>query len=138
MTNTLFRLFAGSAVAIFLAGCTVGPKYHPPSATVQAPPPGAYKELPEDTQNPADWKVAQPQDEMLHGKWWEIYNDPELNALEEQLNIDNQNIKQFFENFMTARTLIAEAHSQLLPTIGTSLSYQASRSSSNLTNSPSA
>ena len=31
---------------------------------------------------------------MLRGKWWEIYNDPELNALEDQLNIDNQNIKQ--------------------------------------------
>jgi NodT family efflux transporter outer membrane factor (OMF) lipoprotein len=75
---------------------------------------------------------------MLHGKWWEIYNDPELNALEEKLNIDNQNIKQFFENFMTARTLIAEAHSQLYPTVGTSPSYQASQSSSNLTNASSA
>jgi len=37
---------------------------------------------------------------MLHGKWWEIYSDPELNALEDQLNINNQNIKQSFENFM--------------------------------------
>jgi NodT family efflux transporter outer membrane factor (OMF) lipoprotein len=70
--------------------------------------------------------------------WWEIYNDPELNALEDKLNIDNQNIKQFFENFMTARTLIAEAHSQLLPTVGTAPSYQAAQSSSNLTNSASA
>jgi len=41
---------------------------------------------------------------MLHGKWWEIYSDPELNALEDQLNINNQNIKQSFENFMEART----------------------------------
>jgi NodT family efflux transporter outer membrane factor (OMF) lipoprotein len=82
--------------------------------------------------------VAQPQDAMLHGKWWEIYNDPELNALEDKLNIDNQNIKQFFENFMTARTLVAEAHSQLLPTVGTTLSYQASQTSSNLTNSSNA
>ncbi len=72
-----------------LSGCTVGPRYHPPSATLQAPP-IAYKELPKDSQNPNDWKVAQPQDAMLHGKWWEIYHDPELNALEEQLNINNQ------------------------------------------------
>ena len=43
---------------------------------------------------------------MLRGKWWEIYNDPELNALEEQLNINNQNIKQFFENFMAARAIV--------------------------------
>src|SRR5216683_2550870 len=124
---------------LLLTGCMVGPKYHPPtpSATATAPP-VTYKESPTQFQDTDGWKVAQPQDAMLHGKWWEIYNDPELNALEDKLNIDNQNIKQFFENFMTARTLIAEAHSQLLPTVGTTLSYQASQSSSNLTNSPNA
>ena len=111
----------------------VGPKYHQPAASVE-PPPAAYKELPVENPPAGEWKVAQPQDAMLHGKWWEIYNDPELNALEDKLNIDNQNIKQFFENFMTARTLVAEAHSQLLPTVGTTLSYQASQTSSNLTN----
>jgi NodT family efflux transporter outer membrane factor (OMF) lipoprotein len=124
---------------LLLTGCMVGPKYHPPapSATATAPP-TAYKESPTQFQETDGWKVAQPQDAMLHGKWWEVYNDPELNALEDKLNIDNQNIRQFFENFMTARTLIAEAHSQLLPTVGTTLSYQASQSSSNLTNSPNA
>jgi NodT family efflux transporter outer membrane factor (OMF) lipoprotein len=56
---------------------------------------------------------------MLRGKWWEIFKDPELNALEEQLNIDNQNIKQFFENFMQARALVREARSQYFPSAGT-------------------
>jgi len=79
--------------------------------------------------------VAQPQDAMLRGKWWEIYNDPELNALEDQLNINNQTIKQYFENFMEARTLIAQARSQLFPTLTTAPSYSRSRSSSNLGNS---
>jgi NodT family efflux transporter outer membrane factor (OMF) lipoprotein len=125
---------------LLLTGCMVGPKYHPPapSASATAPPPAAYKESPTQFQETDGWKVAQPQDAMLHGKWWEIYNDPELNALEDKLNIDNQNIRQFFENFMTARTLVAEAHSQLLPTVGISLSYQASQTSSNLTNSSNA
>ena len=124
---------------LLLTGCMVGPKYHPPapSATATAPP-TAYKESPTQFQDTEGWKVAQPQDAMLHGKWWEIYNDPELNALEDKLNIDNQNIRQFFENFMTARTLVAEAHSQLYPTVGVSLSYSAAQSSSNLTNSPNA
>ena len=58
-------------------------------------PPVSYKESPTQFQETDGWKVAQPQDAMLHGKWWEIYNDPELNALEDKLNIDNQNIKQF-------------------------------------------
>jgi hypothetical protein len=126
-------LLAFATGAIFLAGCVVGPKYHQPAATSQAPP-MSYKESP--TQNPdsGDWKVAQPQDAMLHGKWWEIYNDPELNSLEDQVNINNQNIKQYFENFMEARTLIAQARSQLYPTLGVGPSYQISRSSANLHN----
>jgi len=140
MNDLLFKSAVGPAITtLLLTGCMVGPKYHPPSPSATATaPPVVYKESPTQFQETDGWKVAQPQDAMLHGKWWEIYNDPELNALEEKLNIDNQNIKQFFENFMTARTLIAEAHSQLLPTVGTTLSYQASQSSSNLTNSPNA
>jgi NodT family efflux transporter outer membrane factor (OMF) lipoprotein len=109
----------------------VGPKYHTPPAVAQAPP-VTYKESPTQFQDTDGWKVAQPQDAMLHGKWWEIYNDPELNALEDKLNIDNQNIKQFFENFMEARTLIAQARSQLYPTLSTAPSYSRSRTSSNL------
>ena len=54
---------------------------------------------------------------MLHGKWWEIYNDAELNALEDKLNIDNQTIKVYFENFMQARAIVAEVRSQLFPTV---------------------
>jgi NodT family efflux transporter outer membrane factor (OMF) lipoprotein len=54
---------------------------------------------------------------MLKGKWWEIFKEPELNALEEQLNIDNQNIKQYFENFMAARAQVREARSGLFPTL---------------------
>lgn len=144
MSNTMTKLrfkFAvrSSIMTLLLAGCMVGPKYQAPSPSANATaPPVAYKESPTQFQETEGWKVAQPQDAMLHGKWWEIYGDPELNTLEDQLNINNQNIKEFFENFMEARTLIAQARSQLYPTIGTSPSYQAARSSSNLTNAPSA
>ena len=117
--------------ALSLTGCLVGPKYHVPPSAAQAPP-AAYKESPTQFQDADGWKVAQPQDAMLRGKWWEIYNEPELNALEDQLNINNQNIKQFFENFMEARTLITQARSQLYPTLTTAPSYSRSRSSSNL------
>jgi NodT family efflux transporter outer membrane factor (OMF) lipoprotein len=133
ITERIVRTVALAAVsALFLAGCNVGPKYHQPAATPQAPP-MSYKETPaQNPENSGDWKIAQPQDAMLHGKWWEIYNDAELNALEEQLNINNQNIKQYFENFMEARTLIAQARSQLFPTLGVGPSYTISRSSANL------
>ena len=131
MTNLRLKFVSPAITTFLLTGCMVGPKYHVPPATATAPPP-AYKESPTQFQDTDGWKVAQPQDAMLHGKWWEIYNDPELNTLEEKLNIDNQNIKEFFENFMEARALIAEARSQLYPTVGTSPAYSRSRSSSNL------
>jgi NodT family efflux transporter outer membrane factor (OMF) lipoprotein len=137
MNKLRFKTLLGATVtALLLAGCTVGPKYHTPTATVQ-PPPASYKESPTQSPDSGGWKVAQPQDAMLHGKWWEIYNDPELNALEEQLTVNNQNIKQAFENFMEARTLVAQARSQLFPTVGTTPSYQRSRSSANVGNAAS-
>jgi len=129
-----------SAIALsgMLTGCNVGPKYVPPSVT--APP--AFKESPTQFKETdgkeaggketEGWQVAQPQDATLRGKWWEIYNEPELNALEEQLNIDNQNIRVSFENFMEARSLVREARSQYFPSISIGPSYTRSQSSSTL------
>ncbi len=136
---TSFRHYAAitSGLAVLLlSGCRVGPKYQKPPAMAQAPP-ASYKESPAQFPEAADgWKVAQPQDAMLHGKWWEIYKEPELNALEEKLNIDNQNIRQFFENFIEARTLIAQAHAQLYPTLTAVPNYSRARQSANQSNTP--
>jgi len=85
-TNTGFTIWiAGglSAVSMLLfAGCTVGPKYRRPAAEV----PAAYKEV-------GDWKPAQPNEQNLGGNWWELFQDPQLNALELQVNVSNQNLK---------------------------------------------
>jgi NodT family efflux transporter outer membrane factor (OMF) lipoprotein len=119
------------SVAVFcamLAGCNVGPKYIPPTVTA----PSAFKESPAQFKESDGWTVAQPQDAALRGKWWEIYNQPELNSLEDQLNIDNQNIRQAFENFMEARALVREARSQYFPTVSVGGSYTRSQASSNV------
>ncbi|HWB32383.1 MAG TPA: efflux transporter outer membrane subunit [Acidobacteriaceae bacterium] len=122
---------ATALVLLPMSGCRVGPKYQRPPALAQAPP-TTYKESPQNfAADGSGWKVAQPQDAMLRGKWWEIYNDPELNALEEKVSIDNQNIKQAFASFMEARTLIAQARSQLYPTIGVGPGYTRSENSAN-------
>jgi NodT family efflux transporter outer membrane factor (OMF) lipoprotein len=120
------------AVAM-LSACTVGPKYHAPAP--QAPA-AVYKESPTQFQDNGPWTVAQPADAKLRGKWWEIFNDPELNALEDQLNINNQNIKQYFENFMEARAVVREARSQYFPTISTAPSFTRSRTSGSLNTTP--
>jgi NodT family efflux transporter outer membrane factor (OMF) lipoprotein len=94
----------------------VGPKYRRPPAET----PAAYKELtPADFKDTEGWKKAQPEDDALRGKWWEIFNDPQLNALEEKVNVSNQNIAAATASFFAARALVKEARSQLFPTVTT-------------------
>jgi NodT family efflux transporter outer membrane factor (OMF) lipoprotein len=127
--RTHISSWSATALVATLCGCTVGPKYHPPSAPPPAP---SYKESPTHFKEAEGWKVAQPNEGMLRGKWWEVFKDPELNALEEQLNIDNQNIKEAYENFLVARALIREARAQYFPTATTAPAYNRSASSATL------
>src|SRR5688572_12853291 len=91
---------------LVLSGCSVGPRYARPGVT--SPP--AFKELtPADFSETDGWKIAQPQDDALRGKWWEIFQDPQLNALEEQVNVSNQNIAAAAANFLEARALVSQA-----------------------------
>jgi outer membrane protein TolC len=117
---------AAAICASLLSGCNVGPRYTAPAAP--APPafkeaaPAAYSNAP-----PGTWEPAQPQDAALKGKWWEMFKEPELNALEEQLNIDNQNIAQYFQNFMAARAQVREARAGYFPTVTANPAYTRSR-----------
>jgi NodT family efflux transporter outer membrane factor (OMF) lipoprotein len=86
----------------------------------------AYKEAPGDKEG-TGWKLAQPGDDKLRGSWWEIYNDPQLNALEAQVAISNQTIKVAEANFRAARALVVSARSALFPTIGSTPAYSNSR-----------
>jgi NodT family efflux transporter outer membrane factor (OMF) lipoprotein len=117
---------AGLLACMFCAsGCMVGPHYKRPPAAV----PVAYKEAPPNNYKEADgWKVASPNDEMLKGKWWEIYKDPALNALEEQVAITNQNVLALEAQYREARAATRVARAALFPTVGTSPGITESRS----------
>jgi len=122
--RTLHWLFAATA----LCGCTVGPSYRKPSVDT----PQAYRELtPADYSSTDGWKVAQPLDDRIHGKWWEMFNDTQLNALEEQVEISNQNIAAAFAGFQEARAVVRQAQSQYFPTLTTSPSITRSRTPTN-------
>jgi NodT family efflux transporter outer membrane factor (OMF) lipoprotein len=92
--------------AIQLTGCTVGPKYHTPVA--QTPP--AYKEV-------GDWKPAQPNDQNLGGNWWTIFKDPQLDALEVQVNVSNQNLKAAEAQYQQARAILRYYRADYYPTV---------------------
>ena len=96
--------------SLLCSGCTIGPRYQRPVA--QTPP--ALKEMAGNGQ----WKMATPSDGLLKGKWWEIFGDPELNRLEELVNLNNQNVKQAEAQFRQARALVLANHADYYPTIG--------------------
>ena len=116
------------AVVLLLPGCNVGPKYRPPAM----PTPPAFREA--SSQEAADgtiWSPASPNDAAIRGTWWEIYNEPELDLLENRLNSSNQNIAQSYETFMAARALVRQARSSFSPTLTTSPAYTRGRTSAN-------
>lgn len=103
-------------LVVALAGCTVGPKYVRPSA----PTPATYKEQASDSSQASDqWKPANPADQANRGNWWEIFGDPELNGLEEQIATSNQTLKVADARFREARAAIRFNRASQFPTIST-------------------
>jgi NodT family efflux transporter outer membrane factor (OMF) lipoprotein len=112
-----------------LAGCRVGPNYVKPAPTALTP---EFKES-APTSFPATdgWKAAQPADQTLRGKWWESFNDPQLNALEERIDTANQTLKAADANFRAARASIGIYRANQAPTISFGPSAGAVRDSAN-------
>jgi NodT family efflux transporter outer membrane factor (OMF) lipoprotein len=123
------------AVSMLLAGCKpVGPNYTRP--VYQAP--AAYKETAASAvvvppPNPAGggWQPATPSDGMLRGKWWEIYEDPQLNRLEGRIAENNQSLRQALESYLAARDQVSAVRANLFPTLSGNLSMSRDRISAN-------
>jgi NodT family efflux transporter outer membrane factor (OMF) lipoprotein len=107
-----------------LGGCAVGPRYSRPATA--APP--AYKEL------PPNWKAAQPVDHVAKGKWWEVFQDAQLNALEDQINISNQTLKAAQAQFEQARAIVRINRAAQYPTVAAGVSATRNHLSSNRPN----
>ena len=106
-------LISGS---LLLAGCAVGPTYTKPAVEV----PAAWKEA-------ADWKIAEPKDQVPKGKWWELFQDPALNGLMEQVSVSNQELKAAEARYTQARAQVSVARASLFPTLGASAGASRSR-----------
>jgi NodT family efflux transporter outer membrane factor (OMF) lipoprotein len=113
-----FRVTALLALLLVSAGCAVGPNYNRPSPT--APP--AFKEQPPVNFKEAEaagWKQSQPGDAYSKGRWWELYNDAALNALEEQVSVSNQNVLQAEAQYRQAKAAVSVARAALFPMVTT-------------------
>jgi NodT family efflux transporter outer membrane factor (OMF) lipoprotein len=115
------RHIAALALTIFAAGCAVGPTYkRPPIAGTPA-----FKEAP-----PAGWKEAEPNEGILRGRWWEIYNDPHLNDLVSKVELSNQNVIAAMAQYREAVDQVQIARAALFPTATASPSAVVTRGSS--------
>src|SRR5262247_1243048 len=91
---------------VLLSACAPKVKYEQPTVDI-AP---AFREN-------ADWKTAQPADASLRGTWWELFNEPDLDALEQQVEVSNQTLKAAEAQFAQARALVRGARANLFPTV---------------------
>ncbi|MDR5831131.1 efflux transporter outer membrane subunit [Caballeronia sp. LP006] len=123
-----------AVLALMLSGCAVGPDYSKPDVAM----PVAYKTAePADAPVHADtlpqnWKAAQPADATQRAPWWEIYGDPQLNALEERVASANQTVAAASARFRGARAAVAQARSAYFPTVTANAAFNQSRASSNI------
>ena len=117
------RALAVAAVAsmfLLFSACAVGPDYVKPK--IEAPP--AYKEA-------VGWKVAEPQETLVRGAWWKIFQDPQIDALEEQVTISNQNVAAAEAQFRQARAAVQAARAGYFPTVSVGAQATRSRGSEN-------
>jgi NodT family efflux transporter outer membrane factor (OMF) lipoprotein len=124
-THVHLALAAASCCMLCLSACKpVGPNYVP--ASVTAPP--AYREagsgaiVPPANPDGGAWKPASPSDGLLRGAWWEVYNDPQLNQLEERIAPANQTLRAATEAYLAARDQIKVARADLFPTLSAGVS----------------
>jgi len=131
--KTLPLLLAGGAL-LALTACNFAPPYERPP-TESAP---AFKEaVPDGASAAQGWKPAEPHDTAVPGKWWELYQDPELNALEERVAISNQTVAAAEANYRVARALLVEAQASLFPSVSAVPSVVRSRASASVGSGPS-
>ena len=127
----LGRQAIAAGLVVATAACAVGPNYKRPDAPV----PAAFKERSAEAPAPGEWKPAQPKDDASRGRWWEIFGDPLLDDLEQQVSVSNQTIAQAEAQFRGARAAARGARSAFFPTATLGASASRSRGSDNRSSS---
>ncbi|HXQ80786.1 MAG TPA: efflux transporter outer membrane subunit [Opitutaceae bacterium] len=100
------RCAFAAAILLLAAGCAVGPDYKRPEVAT----PASFRE-------DAQWRTAAPDDGAKRGPWWEVFNDPALNALEARVAASNLTVVQALANYEQARQVARADRTAYLPTV---------------------
>ncbi len=122
--NSLLDFSTGLLTVVMITGCSVGPQYIKPETTI----PSAFKES-------KGWKIAEPKDQLIPEKWWVLFNDAALNALVEQVEVSNQNLRAMEARYRQSQALVASSQSAYFPLLGINASKTRNQPSGNSTNS---
>ncbi len=115
---------AGALLAVLaLGGCKVGPNYKAPAM----PAPPAYS----DNGHNGNWTTASPADTSIREDWWAIYQDADLNDLEQRCANANQTIAAALHAYEQSHDLVRENKSSLYPTVSIGVSATRNRVSEN-------
>ncbi len=114
ITRNARRIILGGTLLLLTSACRIGPGYARPVTPVapafKEPAPPTFAEI-------KGWKVGEPRDNLIRGKWWEIFGDPALNAIEEQIDTENPSLAAAEAQFRSAQALIRVSRSALYPTL---------------------
>jgi NodT family efflux transporter outer membrane factor (OMF) lipoprotein len=116
-----------AVLALFFAGCSVGPDYRRPDAPVSV----SFKEA-------KGWKAALPREDQNKGPWWLVYRDPKLSELMSQVQISNQNVAQYAAQYREAQALVSQARASMLPSVDLTASSTRKGTATSVTNTHSA
>jgi NodT family efflux transporter outer membrane factor (OMF) lipoprotein len=96
------------ACSLLLAGCmNLAPKYEVPAVDT----PVAFKE------GRGAWVAAAPSDALDRGAWWRLFDDPVLDTLASQVEVNNQNIAAAVAGYTQARAITREQRAALFPQV---------------------
>jgi NodT family efflux transporter outer membrane factor (OMF) lipoprotein len=127
----LEKWIAAGVFALLSASCTVGPKYVRPTSPAS---PGFKEAVPDSYKEMTGWKTGEPRDSVTRGKWWQIFGDEDLSALEEQIDLNSQTIAQAEANYRGARAAVRTARAGLFPQLTTAPTFSGSRTSGSVGN----
>ncbi len=126
-------LVATVILVAWIAGCAVGPDYHRPDPVNSAPMPGTFDGAAAAITNTGAWKTAEPSAHLSRGKWWDIFDDAELDRLETLATEHNQQLAAALATYQQARSLVKVARADYYPQVSANPNASRQRISENLT-----
>ena len=94
------------AALLAIGACSLAPHYETPPVPT-----------PEQFKTRGIWSTATPSDHINRDGWWQVYKDPQLDALQQQLLANNPNLSAALAHYQQAQAYVSQVSSAELPTV---------------------